>query len=322
MAVDDIDLKPKRFTTDELPERERLERWREEFGRTLVRVDMVPRTRGAPFHAEAVLQRLPGVHIAVCSGSLTHVERGSALIAADAGAGERIGLIINTAARLPAMQRNTELVLGEHDAVLVRHDEPCIMAGTTNRVGLAFPRAALAVRTDDLNGATMKKISRDDPALRLLLSYVRLIESDPELDKPALQQAIVNHVHDLAALVLGANRDTRELAGRSVGAARLKQAIAHVGRHFANPDLTIVSVAAAQDISPRYLQELFEQSGASFTARVNELRLKRAFALLMRFPGRTVSSIALEAGFSNVSHFNRLFRARFGETPNGVRGGD
>jgi AraC-like DNA-binding protein len=27
----------------------------------------------------------------------------------------------------------------------------------------------------------------------------------------------------------------------------------------------------------------------------------------------------LEAGFSDISHFNRLFRARFGDTPGGVR---
>jgi AraC-like DNA-binding protein len=32
-----------------------------------------------------------------------------------------------------------------------------------------------------------------------------------------------------------------------------------------------------------------------------------------------ICDIALQAGFSDISHFNRLFRARFGDTPSGVR---
>jgi len=53
---------------------------------------------------------------------------------------------------------------------------------------------------------------------------------------------------------------------------------------------------------------------------VNELRLQRAFALLTNPHARgRISEIALQAGFSDVSHFNRLFRAHFGDTPSGVR---
>ncbi len=65
-----------------------------------------------------------------------------------------------------------------------------------------------------------------------------------------------------------------------------------------------------------------QASGTSFTARVNELRLQKAFALLNERGGggRRISEIALQAGFSDISHFNRLFRARFGDTPSGVRG--
>ena len=60
----------------------------------------------------------------------------------------------------------------------------------------------------------------------------------------------------------------------------------------------------------------------SFTERVNELRLQRAFALLIEPHGsaRRISDIALEVGFSDISHFNRLFRTRFGVSPRSVRG--
>jgi AraC-like DNA-binding protein len=80
-------------------------------------------------------------------------------------------------------------------------------------------------------------------------------------------------------------------------------------------------VARCQGISPRYLQRLMASSGTSFTERVNELRLQRAFELLTESlaSAQRISDVALEVGFSDVSHFNRLFRARFGDSPRGVR---
>jgi AraC-like DNA-binding protein len=61
---------------------------------------------------------------------------------------------------------------------------------------------------------------------------------------------------------------------------------------------------------------MLETAGTSFTACVNEMRLQRAFALLTQ---ALISDIALQAGFSDISYFNRLFRSRLGDTPTGVR---
>jgi AraC-like DNA-binding protein len=80
-------------------------------------------------------------------------------------------------------------------------------------------------------------------------------------------------------------------------------------------------VAQNMRISTRYLQRLLKKAGTSFTAHITELRLKHALALLTA-RGKSnvrVCDIALQAGFSDISHFNRLFRSRFGETPRGVR---
>jgi AraC-like DNA-binding protein len=54
---------------------------------------------------------------------------------------------------------------------------------------------------------------------------------------------------------------------------------------------------------------------------VLDRRLERAVALL-RDPGwqqRKISDIAAVAGFTDLSHFNRSFRRRYGATPSDIR---
>jgi AraC-like DNA-binding protein len=107
----------------------------------------------------------------------------------------------------------------------------------------------------------------------------------------------------------------------AVAAARLGAARADIAISFDEPGLTVAAVARRQGVSPRYLQRLFEASGRSFTEHITELRLQKAFARLTdaRTHAHRISDVALEAGFSDISHFNRLFRSRFGDTPSGVR---
>jgi AraC-like DNA-binding protein len=316
MNIDEIDLKPTRFTTDEFPERDRLTRWREEFGRTIVCVDIAPLATDAPFRADALLQRLPGVRMALCDGSAAEIERTRAQAAAS---DDSIGMIVNLGEPAWAWQRDAEVALDIGGAVLVRPDTPGRLRGMKH-LALVFPRAPLAERLHDVNSVFMKSIPGSQVALRLFLRYLRMIQSDMEPAEPAVQQAIVNHIHDLAALACGASRDAIAQGRGAVRAARLASVVEYIARHFTNPTLSVAGVAHQHDISPRYLQQLLEQSGASFVARVNELRLKRAFALLTRVPNRPVAEIAAQVGFSNVSHFNRLFRHRFGDSPSGVRG--
>src|SRR5690348_2989 len=102
MTAAQVDLEPKRFTTDELPERERLTRWREEFGRTIVKVDIEPLSTEAPFKATAILQGVPGVGLSICDGDAASLHRTPAL-AADGD--DSIGLIVNLGTPALASQR-------------------------------------------------------------------------------------------------------------------------------------------------------------------------------------------------------------------------
>jgi AraC-like DNA-binding protein len=66
---------------------------------------------------------------------------------------------------------------------------------------------------------------------------------------------------------------------------------------------------------------LFETGPESFSEFVLARRLVRAQRALAdpRFVGRPISAVAFDAGFGDLSHFNRTFRRRFGMTPSEVR---
>ena len=73
--------------------------------------------------------------------------------------------------------------------------------------------------------------------------------------------------------------------------------------------------------TPRYVQKLFASEGATFSEYVLERRLAHVRRLLTnpRLVHRAITSIAFDAGFADLSYFNRTFRRRFDATPTEVR---
>jgi AraC-like DNA-binding protein len=309
---------PVHFSTWSLPERERLGRWREEFGRRIIGVEIEPDTANVPFHAEATLQALPDCRIASCVGSAGRLNRTSALV----GDGDdSIGLVVNLGPTIVMSQRGREATLQLGEATLLMHQEPAVLThGNLRFYGLVFPRGALAERIRDLDGAMMTPIPRARGTLNLLVRYLELIQTETDLSVPGLARSVARHIHDLTALAFGTTRSTCEPPLSAVAAARLAAVVAQIEGNFADLGFNAETVARSQGISLRYLRALLEASGQSFTSRVHELRLQKAFDLLSGGGKRRVADVAMDVGFSDVSHFNRLFRARFGDTPSGVRG--
>jgi AraC-like DNA-binding protein len=80
-------------------------------------------------------------------------------------------------------------------------------------------------------------------------------------------------------------------------------------------------VADHLGITERHLQRQFENQGTTFTAFLNDIRLAQAHAMLCDPDSDRlrIRSICFKTGFRDVSHFNRVFRARYGCTPAEVR---
>ena len=85
--------------------------------------------------------------------------------------------------------------------------------------------------------------------------------------------------------------------------------------------LSLTSLAREFGISERYVQLIFEEMGTSFTQYLLEQRLRLAHRMLHNpaLDHWRISDIAFGAGFGDLSHFNKTFRRRFGDTPSALR---
>jgi AraC-like DNA-binding protein len=188
---------------------------------------------------------------------------------------------------------------------------------------IRLPRAALAPLVHNIDAAVLCPIPHGTGMLRLLKSYVDAVFDDPALTTPEMRRLVIAQLCDLVAVTLGATRDAAALAeGRGVRAARLRAIKDDIEAHLANGDLTPGAVAKRQRISESYIRKLFEGEGTSFSEFVLVRRLERAHRMLTepRWLYRSIASIAFDAGFGDLSYFNRTFKRRYGFTPSDIRG--
>jgi AraC-like DNA-binding protein len=245
---------------------------------------------------------------------------------ARAGQSDRLYVGITLAGRSGAAHRRGELALADGEAVVLSTADGFAMAcpEPARFLGLRLERAALATHVRDVDDAVMRRIPRYTPALRLLTGYIGIV-SDGSLavDEP-LHDRVVNHIHELVSVALDGPRERAFAAGGDgIRAARLRAIQADVLEHIAEIDLSAATVAASHGITPRYVHKLFACYGTTFSEFVLRQRLDRVHRLLSepRCAGHSISALAFDAGFNDVSYFNRAFRRQFGARPSDVRHG-
>lgn len=274
---------------------------------------------GTDFDVDITLQALPGLRISSGSHSAMRNRLTSELIDSD-----DLTLVILESGLATARQRGREATIGDGQAVVTANDQPATGTGHSRvrLTNLRFARNRLSAQLADADAIVLRPLSRDNQALRLLTSYLRIVSGELWRSAPNLQQSAADHVHDLVALALGATRDAAEIAkGRGVRAARIQAIKADTVAHIAANWLSIDKLAARHGVSPRYIRSLFHGEQTTFTDFVLNQRLERAHALLVdpRLGKRLISTIAFEAGFGDLSYFNHRFRQRYGATPSDIR---
>jgi AraC-like DNA-binding protein len=233
-------------------------------------------------------------------------------------------LALPTAGMNIVSQLGRELPIADGEAVLMSNADPtaATIPETSRFSGVPLSRGALGARVPRLDDALMRRIPRDNAALRLLADYLKVVRDNHACATSELRRLVAAHVHDLVALAISATRNAEAVAtSRGMRAARLRGIKADIAEHLGRGDLSVAAVAAHQRVTPRYVQMLFEGEGTSFSEFVRRERLVRAHRMLSdpRYAGWTITAIAFEVGFGDLSYFNHAFRRLYAVSPSDVR---
>jgi AraC-like DNA-binding protein len=311
----DNEITTLRVVSDPLEGDDGAEAFRETFGRKILGIEINP-LGGHPLEIDLTLRALPGFAMATGSLSPMHNRHTSALIDND-----DVVLVVMQSGVGEVSQHGRTATVDEGEAVLTANGTVATFAANrpTSVINLRLSRQLLAPHLANLDDLVARPIPKDDRVLQLLVGYATMLNAQSELAMTELRNLVAGHMHDLAALLLGAHDPAQHL--QSLRATRLtaikSSIVAKVGSH----GFSIADIARSQQISESYIRQLFAEAGTTFTDFVLAERLARSHRMLVNplYRNRGISAIAYDAGFGDVSYFNRTFRRRYGATPSEVR---
>lgn len=193
-------------------------------------------------------------------------------------------------------------------------------------VSFRVPRARLLPLVADLDGATATTYDGAAPGMaRIVASTMLSTWNSLDALDPAAADAADTAFTTLLAAAAGGSDELRD-TGRADLDAGLRAAVnRYLAAHLRTGDTSAGAVASRFGISVRKLHQLYEGTDRSFSRTVMALRLDGCTRELTA-PARTgtLTELAARWGFADLSHLNRVFRARHGCLPSeyGDRGPD
>jgi AraC-like DNA-binding protein len=152
------------------------------------------------------------------------------------------------------------------------------------------------------------------PIMRATLTECgRLARPDAQLSVVCLLQYLL--VEFIRRADVAESLDSKSASGMHEG---VRWALTYMEQHYRDP-LTLKDVAAEASLSPSYFSQLFHEfMGVTFQEHLQMLRAAFA-ASLLRATDMSVTDICHGSGFSDLSHFERAFKGRYGMPPSAWR---
>ncbi|MGV9213509.1 helix-turn-helix domain-containing protein [Micromonospora sp. RB23] len=194
--------------------------------------------------------------------------------------------------------------------------------GLATTITVQMPHAALPLPPDRLRRLLATPMSSRLGVAGLLAHHLRTIAAHPEQYEPNQAEMLGGVALDLLAATLAQHLDVEGVLSPETRQAALRaRVVDFIDRHLGSADLNPRNVAAAHHISLRSLHRLFQGEATTPAELIRAKRLERCRRDLVNplHARQPVHLIGARWGFADKAHFSRLFRARYGRSPQAYR---
>jgi AraC-like DNA-binding protein len=186
---------------------------------------------------------------------------------------------------------------------------------------LSIPSDAVRLTESERRAMSARRLSGRDGLSGVVARFVLdLTRHAPDI-RDAQAERVLAQASDLAIALLATptNAEFADAQRRTM----LDRIKGYIATHFRDPALNPDEIAAAANISTRYLHKLFEGGHETIALYLRGVRLQRARDDLLdpRLTRRSIAAIAHGCGFGDISGFNRVFKAAYGINPSDLRRG-
>jgi len=231
-----------------------------------------------------------------------------------------IGVQITKAGRERFHFGGENISLGAGDLVIWTSTQPAefTVMERLHKVSLVLPWADVQERLPRHAAFTGTVIDSRVGIGAVLFSHVdslaRQLEVFTENDHAAVRRATLE-------LLTAAMSHRVETPQRGLALRYLKQLQDYILANLQDETLSPTTIATANNMSPRYVHMLFAQIGVSTSAWIRTQRLERCKDDLRSraFRDSSVAEIAYAWGFTDPSHFTRVFKQQYGVGPREYR---
>lgn len=193
-------------------------------------------------------------------------------------------------------------------------------------VGMQVACFRIPIKHVDCNKTVLRRlVAQTFPSRNGMASLVKayaaaLVEQRLELSEGSAELAM-RHLGLLIGAVAQESLEGCVCAKTDHRERMILQAKYYIAHQLNDSALSVAAIAAVLRVSTRYLQQLWACEGDSLAGYIANLRLERVMAS-MRHPARkqeSLTQIAMSHGFVNMSHFSKVFRQKYDETPSAFR---